>query len=64
MRCTSPGGAVPLLDAAGKDGTKLFYSLHRGSVLDRYVFRVEQCSNVQCSRLNNKNNRRVVKVCC
>eukprot|EP00729_Bicosta_minor_P001085 gene1085-1416_t len=30
-----PGGAVPLLDAAGKDGTKLFYSLHRGSVLDR-----------------------------
>lgn len=44
MRCTSPGGAVPLLDAAGKDGTKLFYSLHRGSVLDRYVFRVEQCA--------------------
>lgn len=61
MRCTSPGGAVPLLDAAGKDGTKLFYSLHRGSVLDRYVFGL---SNVQCSRLNNKNNRRVVKVCC
>lgn len=32
-----PGGAQPLVEWAGRDCTEVFYSLHRSSVLERYM---------------------------
>eukprot|EP00039_Didymoeca_costata_P004106 m.71359 g.71359 ORF g.71359 m.71359 type:complete len:517 (+) comp12239_c0_seq2:146-1696(+) len=35
FRDLHPGGSQPLVDVAGQDATELFYSFHRGSMIDK-----------------------------